>query len=1007
MPILITVEQKANGIQFSGTGTLDLNSLLGKTYSPFGNASVGARFRPNLFFVGNNPAGINFKAYTNLIPNLINFGNSNTVYTTAINVVGANNAIFHVGTMPYTTFQNKGLAIPQAYVSNSNFEWSFTIPGTQIGALSIPVGSNTYSWTGSTNVVETLTINVLPPPAPNFNININQVFNSVVVQASGTLDLSNYQATFTNSNPPGVSSSTGRVYIMAPGTTNVKIYGLNSWQPFGNSASLFTPSSYDSQTPFQLFSSGFALPASNTTGVVNASLTYANQTLQGMALIPGTYNFYGPGNNIQINIAAAPPTPTVTPTQTATPTVTPTNTLTPTVTSTVTPTVTTTPTETLTPTPTPTVTQTVTPTETLTPTPTETPTNTPTPTLTVTPTLTSTPTPTETPTQTPDPTFTPTVTSTVTPTITETPTVTPTETPTNTPTLTSTPTVTPSETATSTPTPTVTETPTNTPTVTATITPTVTATVTPTVTPTITETPTETPTVTPTPTTTETPTNTPTSTVTPTITETPTNTPTVTPTLTPTPSGFRNFQITNFSQNDLAVSQITTPITSQFNYYYPVSSGQTGNGFLGANSPGDYLNFTITGGTGYGLNVYINNILMSGFTGLSVPALVQYDFTQTLGDNDLLYVELIDVAFPPTPTPTQTITPTATPTATPTETPTETPTNTPTVTPTVTPSFTPTATVTETPTVTPTVTITPTITSTVTPTLTITPTETVTPTVTVTPTETPTPTVTPTVSDTPTPTPTKTPTNTPTNTPTQTITPTATVTQTVTITPTETPTNTPTVTQTVTPTLTITPTSTVTPTVTPTNTITPTATVTLTPTVTPTNTITPTATQTLTPTATPTSTKTPTPTATVTPSKSPAPASLNATLNVSVVDGSISITTTVSYNLGIPVPTVVYFTINVILTNGVIFTVPESITIPASTLQGSVTTTLPGNAIQVSNLSYISNISITNYAGVVIPNTILTINPTPTPTITATLTPLPTVTPSPANCCPIPAIPGT
>ena len=53
-----------------------------------------------------------------------------------------------------------------------------------------------------------------------------------------------------------------------------------------------------------------------------------------------------------------------------------------------------------------------------------------------------------------------------------------------------------------------------------------------------------------------------------------------------------------------------------------------------------------------------------------------------------------------------------------------------------------------------------------------------------------------------------------------------------------------------------------------------------------------------------------------------------------------------------------------------------------------------------------NNITITNYAGVVIPNNTISINPTPTPTPTATLTPLPTVTPSPANCCPILAIPG-
>jgi len=119
-----------------------------------------------------------------------------------------------------------------------------------------------------------------------------------------------------------------------------------------------------------------------------------------------------------------------------------------------------------------------------------------------------------------------------------------------------------------------------------------------------------------------------------------------------------------------------------------------------------------------------------------------------------------------------------------------------------------------------------------------------------------------------------------------------------------------------------------------------------------------------------------------------------------VVDGSINILVTIGYSLTIPVNTIANFDVVLIYTNGSSYTVPFSINIPAGTLSGSGTFTLPGNAAQVSqSLSYITNIVITNYSGTVIPNTSITVNPTQTPTPTLTATPVPTVTPSPANCC--------
>ena len=178
---------------------------------------------------------------------------------------------------------------------------------------------------------------------------------------------------------------------------------------------------------------------------------------------------------------------------------------------------------------------------------------------------------------------------------------------------------------------------------------------------------------------------------------TPTPTQTVTPTSTPTPTPFRNFLIANLDTDGCVVSSIGANFSAAFNFYFPITNGQTGNGFLYSNVVGNVMTFTITGGTVNGVNVYENGILMSGFSGYD-PITYTYYLTQTIGDNDLLFVEVINPLNPPTPTPTltQTLTPTLTQTVT------STPTNTPTLTQTLT------QTLTNTPTLTPTLTPTPT-----------------------------------------------------------------------------------------------------------------------------------------------------------------------------------------------------------------------------------------------------------------------------------------------------------
>ena len=967
MPIKLTISQQPNGVLFSGSGTLNTSS-----FPP--NIPAGAtNFGGGTFFYG--PTKIigaavgNVYALIGLLPNL-SFVNSNPTLSfgsnSIINLTSTNGKYFSFGKVFGNTSWQNVLSFSQTYVSNETFNFSYLLPNQTYTSLSLIIQNNTYTWTNSNNgLSDSLQVEVITPVIANVVITVQEVLGTVNVSAVGTLNpnglvpIGNYTLSpggYMQYLPP-----TKRLY-MFPNNTQLAHYQITSApsQSFANTNFAIPANVQPSQPPYFLLDENYLGFSSNaTSGVINTSMVYNNATIQSLGLIPGTYTWTAPNNVFQMNILGPPtPTPTNTPTKTVTPTVTPTKTVTPTVTNT----------------------------------PTVTPTNTTTPTLTKTPTVTPTLTPTNT------------ATPTVTPTLTTTPTVTNT--------------LTPTITATQTETPTPTVTPTNT------LTPTVTATNTPTLT--------KTPTTTPTPTPTNTPSQTPN--ITSNCCPSAANLPQIGQTfvrnftnVTASGGGFfgstGNYLNTVYQQyigSFMMLNDVVLGVNGAFNYTLNFSNQIQGIRFLmyGMNvSPGSSFTFTTNSGS-ITISTCISGCLSVSGNVISTTTPCNYaagagyfeiipssPFTSLTitgpGDGGGTGLQLcyLDAIIPsPTPTPTNTATPTVTPTLT--ATPTETPTNTPTPTNTVTPSVTPS--IAASPTATPTNTATPTITPTNTPTNTVTPsiTPTNTPTNTVTPTstETPTPTVTASVTVTPTETPTNTPTVTPTLTPTATVT--ATVTPSVTSAPTQTPTETPTNTPTVTPSVT----STVTPTVTPTLTAQPTATPTLTstPTLTPTNTPTLTASPTLTP--TPTASVTPTisltPTLTPTPTTSPAPSVVTATIATLVVDGSINVLVTISYNNTIPFATIANFDINLVYTNGSTYTLPFSINMAANTPQGFGTFSLPGNAAQVSQaLSTITNIVITNYSGTVIPNVSITVNPTPTPTPTNTLTPLPTVTPSPANCC--------
>ena len=344
MPITLTISEQPNGILFSGTGTLDLNSFLGKTAS-FYNGTSNQRFVPSTGFVSAILNNVTFKLYNNLFSSF-QIGTSQNVFIQTQNFFVPNNITFLVG--QYSSILNfPGIGFNSSYISGSNFNWSYLIPYINFSIAGISPQTITRSWTGSTGVVEYLSVDILPPPSPNIVVNITQQNNSIYIQASGTLDLSNQTSGTQTFNPGNFVQPQFKRIVFGSSSTTYEKYSLTQppssvWAP-----NFFAYAVGGNQTPFGFDNSFFYLDSNAVDGNINTSLTIAGGTLAGYGFNIGSYRYYGPGNYLQLNIIGPTPTPTVTPTNTKTPTVTPTNTLTPTITPTNTPTIT--PTQTLNP----------------------------------------------------------------------------------------------------------------------------------------------------------------------------------------------------------------------------------------------------------------------------------------------------------------------------------------------------------------------------------------------------------------------------------------------------------------------------------------------------------------------------------------------------------------------------------------------------------------------------------------------------------------------------------
>ena len=150
-------------------------------------------------------------------------------------------------------------------------------------------------------------------------ITFSQVGNDVQATISGTMDV-------TSANYLGTNNSSGRVRgaptnvhigpVIDPTTVIVDTYSASGPTNIGTSASNID-ATLGSGTASKMFGVNMAspsrviVPAGFTVGDVEASSTWAGQSIASLGLTPGTYTFTWPGDSLKVVIPA--PTPAAIP----------------------------------------------------------------------------------------------------------------------------------------------------------------------------------------------------------------------------------------------------------------------------------------------------------------------------------------------------------------------------------------------------------------------------------------------------------------------------------------------------------------------------------------------------------------------------------------------------------------------------------------------------------------------------------------------------------------------
>lgn len=304
----VTIVESGGNVVMSASGSLNINDLT--LVNPSVTAGgTGLGVSNATFIIGTTPA--NYAQYSGFTSTPSNFGTGGGFAPTSAS--GDIFGCFYPGGPPHQ------LAVPVGYTSGNNISSTMTFTGRTFSSMGLVPGTYTYTWgsganadsinvvVGGTPVTPTPTAtSVTPTPTPtsgasgNFNVTISQVGPDVVWNGSGKFNL----AALTSAGPNNIGggyAANQAIWAIGPSTTVDTYSGTityptsigtggagvtsNTGSTFGilgggSGRTLYVPTGYISNT------------------VINGSSTYANQTIAGMGLTPGTYTWsWGTGGN--------------------------------------------------------------------------------------------------------------------------------------------------------------------------------------------------------------------------------------------------------------------------------------------------------------------------------------------------------------------------------------------------------------------------------------------------------------------------------------------------------------------------------------------------------------------------------------------------------------------------------------------------------------------------------------------------------------------------------------
>jgi len=306
----VTIVESGGNVVMSASGSLNINdlTLVNPSSGPYGGGGIGVTTAT--FLIG--AAGQSAAEYSGFTTTPSNFGPGGAG-APASSVSGDIFGVIWAGAPPYT------LVVPVGYTTGTAISSTQTFVSQTFSSLGLTPGTYTYTWgsganadsinvvVGGTPVTPTPTAtSVTPTPTPtsgatgDFTVTISQVGPDVVWNGSGKFNLAALTSAGTNNIGGGYQASQA-VWAIGPLVAIDSYSGTITYPTsFGVGG---TPVTSNTGSTFGILPGGSGrllyVPSgyvSNTT--ISGTSTYANQTIAGMGLTPGTYTWsWGSGGN--------------------------------------------------------------------------------------------------------------------------------------------------------------------------------------------------------------------------------------------------------------------------------------------------------------------------------------------------------------------------------------------------------------------------------------------------------------------------------------------------------------------------------------------------------------------------------------------------------------------------------------------------------------------------------------------------------------------------------------